>query len=292
MPFRDAWLVIGALLVLLGFGTGEPVMAAVGFVVLIVGGVSRFWSKRLFDRTALTRSLSQRRAFADEKIGLHVELANRKVIPLPWYTWSLALADHITVDGESLGGTVVPGLSWLARKGSMGWYERREWDFELSSPERGFHQVGPATLRSSDLFGVFPRVQEDASQLHITIYPRVAPLSDLGLPADRPFGERKGGSRIFEDPLRIAGLREYRPGDPMRRIDWKATARSGDLTSRVYDPSATQQLYIALNIDTLEHAWEGYLKDELERAVSIAASVAVWAAGARYAVGILANGSK
>lgn len=123
------------------------------------------------------------------------------------------------------------------------------------------------------------------------MFPRVFSLRDLGLPADRPFGERKGSNRLYEDPLRIAGLRDYRPGDPMRRIDWKATARRGDLQSRVYDPSATQQLYIMLNIDTMEHSWEGYLKDELERAVSVAASVAVWASGERFAVGLLANGA-
>ena len=41
----------------------------------------------------------------------------------------------------------------------------------------------------------------------------------------------------------------------------------------------------------LEHSWEGYLKDDLERTVSMAASLAVWATGRRYAVGLLANGS-
>ena len=115
--------------------------------------------------------------------------------------------------------------------------------------------------------------------------------TELPLPAERPFGDRKGRNRLFEDPLRTAGLREYRPGDPLRRIDWKATARSGELRSRVYDPSATQQLYLLVNIDTMAHAWEGYLEDELESTVSVAASVATWAAGARYAVGILANGA-
>ena len=46
-----------------------------------------------------------------------------------------------------------------------------------------------------------------------------------------------------------------------------------------------------VNIDTMEHSWEGYLKEELERIVSVTASLAAWAAGARYAVGLLANGA-
>jgi uncharacterized protein (DUF58 family) len=59
----------------------------------------------------------------------------------------------------------------------------------------------------------------------------------------------------------------------------------------VYEPSATQQLYLMVNIDTMEHPWEGYLKDELERIVSVTASIAVWAAGVKYSVGLLANGA-
>ena len=291
MPFRDAWLLVGGLLALIGFAVSEPIITAIGFVIIVVGGVSRYWSRNIFKRVSLTTTTSETRAFIDEPITLHVDMANRKVLPLPWYEWRLGLSDSIRVKEEPLSSAVVPGLSWLTRKGSMRWYEQRRWTFEISSGERGYLQLGPSILRSADLFGVFPMRKEDDTLGHVTVYPRVFTLEEMGLPSERPFGERRGGSRVFEDPLRIAGLREYRPGDPMRRIDWKATARSGDLTSRVYEPSATQQLYICLNIDTMEHAWEGYLKDELERAVSVAASVAVWAAGARYAVGILANGA-
>ena len=291
MPFRDAWLLVGAVLALLGFAVAEPVMSAVGFVVIVIGAIARTWSKYLFHRVTFTPELAESRAFIDEPVAMTITLENRKLLPLPWYEWRLAMADPFTVDGESMSAAAVPGLSWLQRKGSMGWYEERQWNFQVRANVRGYHQAGPVTIRSADLFGVFPRSVELPVAQRITIYPRVFALEELGLPADRPFGERKGGSRVFEDPLRIAGLREYRPGDPLRRIDWKATARLGELTSRVYEPSATQQVYVCLNIDTLEHAWEGYLKDELEFAVSTAASVAVWAAGARYAVGLLANGS-
>jgi uncharacterized protein (DUF58 family) len=291
VPFRDLWLVAGALLALVGFGAGEPVITGVGFAVIVVGGVARFWNRHLFTGVTFTPTLSESRAFIDEPLRLEVELVNKKILPLPWYEWRMALSDPLRVTGEHLSAAVVPGLSWLSRKGAMGWYEHRKWTFELKASERGYHQVGPTTLRSADLFGVFPGSTEDEHFQKLTVYPRVFRLDELGMPADRPFGEQRGGSRVFEDPLRIAGLREYRPGDPLKRIDWKATARTGELTSRVYEPSATQQLYICLNIDTMEHAWEGYLKDELERAVSTAASVAVWAGQQRYSVGLLANGS-
>ncbi|MEO8539545.1 MAG: DUF58 domain-containing protein [bacterium] len=291
MPFRDAWIVIGVLLIFAGFGAEEPSIAIIGVLVVVLGAIARYWSRHLFDRVTLTRTPSERRAFIGESIGVDIELTNKKPLPLPWYEWRFALAEALPVEGEALGAAAVPGLKWLHRRGSLGWYQQHRWHFTLRPSERGFHQFGSATIKSADLLGAFPRTMDDDIKEHLIVFPRVVPLEDLGLPSDRPFGERKGGDRVFEDPLRIAGLREYRPGDPLKRIDWKATARSGDLRSRVYEPSATQQLYLFVNIDTMEHSWEGYLKDELERIVLVAASLAAWAAGARYAVGLLANGA-
>ncbi|MGE0598722.1 MAG: DUF58 domain-containing protein [Dehalococcoidia bacterium] len=291
MPFREAWLAVGVFLIFVGFAAAEPAIGLVGVVIVVLGAVARYWSKHLFDRVKLTRVPSERRAFIGEEIGVDVELTNQKPLPLPWYEWRLALGEPLPVEGEHLSAAAVPGLKWLLRRGSLGWYQKHQWHFTLVPKERGYHAFGPATIKSADLLGAFPKTLDDGLREAITVFPKVLPMAELGLPSDRPFGERKGGNRVFEDPLRIAGLREFRPGDPMRRIDWKATARSGDLRSRVYEPSATQQIYLLVNIDTMEHSWEGYLKEELERIVSVAASVAAWAAGARYSVGILANGA-
>ena len=203
----------------------------------------------------------------------------------------MGVADGVAVEGETLGSRAVPGVGWLRRRGALGWYESQSWQFSLRPSERGYHQVGPGTVRSADLFGLLPASAQIGGTKHIVAYPEAPALASLVVPADRPIGSLKGRNRLFEDPVRIAGLRDYRPGDPLKRIDWKATARLGQLQSRVYEASADPQLYILLNIDTLEHSWEGYLKEDLERSVSVAASVAIWASEQRYSIGLLANGS-
>jgi len=291
MPFRDLWLAVGLILFVAGFAASQPPIAAVGLVTVVLGWVSRYWSRHLFDRVTLRRETTEKRVFAGERVPIEIELSNSKPLPLPWYEWRLAFSEHLPIAEEQLLAAAVPGQKHLARRGTLGWYQRHNWTFTVVPGERGYHQIGPATISSADLLGAFPASIEDDQRNHLVVFPRVFSMEDLGLPSDRPFGERKGGNRVFEDPLRIAGMREYRPGDPLRRIDWKATARSGDLRSRVYEPSATQQIYLLVNIDTMEHSWEGYLRDELERIVSVSASLCVWAAGARYAVGLLANGA-
>ena len=291
MPFREVWLLAGPVLIGVGAGTGQPMVTGIGVVILIVGAMSRLWAHYLFRRVRVRSSLSETRAFQGESVDLRFELENRKLLPLPWFDLRLAISEELEVEGEAPVSASAPGVSWLTRRGALGWYERRRWRVRLSARERGHFQIGPSQIQSADLLGIFSRHWEGGETTSFLAYPRVFALDDLGFPADRPLGESKGRNVIFEDPLRIAGLRDYEPGDPLRRIDWKATARRGELQSRVYEPSAVQHLYVLLNIDTLEHSWEGYLKDDLERTVSMAASLAVWGAGRRYAVGLLANGS-
>jgi len=183
---------------------------------------------------------------------LDVELENRKRLPLPWFEWRLAVADVVKVEGEALGATASAGWSWIVRRGAIGWRERQAWRFTLRPTVRGYHTVGPATIRSADLLGMFPRTMEDPTADHLLVFPRVYSMQELGLPADRPFGDRKGQNRLYEDPLRVAGLRDYRPGDPMRRIDWKATARRSAYAPRLmvntYQDEREQPVVVALDM--------------------------------------------
>src|SRR5262249_34724205 len=89
----------------------------------------------------------------------------------------------------------------------------------------------------------------------------------------------------------LIGIRDYRPGDPLKRIEWKATARRGVMQSRVYEPSSSLYLLVALNVTTLEFVWEGYDPVRLERSISLAGSVARCAHEHRSAVGRIANSS-
>jgi uncharacterized protein (DUF58 family) len=116
-------------------------------------------------------------------------------------------------------------------------------------------------------------------------------MEELGFPSKEPFGERKAHRRLLEDPLRTIGIRDYHPEDSLRHIHWKATAHRGELQVRVFEPTTTLTLAILLNIATFEHSWQGVLPDLFERTISTAGSIATWAVGQKYKVGLTANGS-
>ncbi len=289
--FSEAWILLFLVLVGIGLFTGQGIVTALGGMGFLVGGISWLWNRVSLDRVTYERSLSSRRLFIGEEVTLSVSITNRKPIPLGWLRVEDDIPDALELRDAKLTPTPRPKTQALVHSTSIAWYERVHWRYTLSSKQRGFYRIGPATLKSGDLFGLFTSDREDAHQDYILVYPRVVPLEELVLPPVRPLGEVRGGLRIFEDPTRPAGVRDYRPGDPLKRVDWKATARHQSLQVRVFEPTVTHTLVVVLNADTVANIWEGYISEYLERAVTAAASVASYAFDNHYTVGLFSNGT-
>ncbi len=279
------------LLAFLGLITTNGPLIGLGLILLLAGIVARAWSRNVLHRLSYQRLIPEDRAFVGERLAITLRVVNDKLLPVPWLEVRDLVPEALPLKDEHLSPSTAHQALYLSRSTHLTWYERVSWPLEFEAPARGYYRLGPARLSSGDIFGLFPVERDDEHYDSIVVYPRVYTLPELGLPSERPFGEQTGRERIFEDRSRIAGSRDYRPTDPMRRIDWKATARRQALQSRVYEPSATLHLLVALNVHTLEHAWEGYLPELLEHLLSVAGSVARHGFDAGYAVGLFANGA-
>jgi uncharacterized protein (DUF58 family) len=284
------WLGFTLSLLLLGVVVSSEPVIGLSVLLLLAGGVAQLWSKHSLDNVRYERIIPEPRGFPGERMAMTLRLINDKVLPVPLIELRDAFPEGVLENEEHLRPAAFPGFVLLGRSAHMSWYERINWPIEFDAPARGFYRLGPARLSSGDLFGLFPVDRNERGHDSLIIYPRIYSMPELGLPSRRPFGEQRGRERLFEDPSRIAGSREYRPGDPMKRIDWKGTARHQSLMSRVYEPSSTHHLLIALNVHTLAHTWEGYIPELLERLLSTAGSVARYGIEAGYSVGLVANG--
>jgi uncharacterized protein (DUF58 family) len=285
------WFILTAILIVVGIAVASGPVIGLAVFLMAAGFVARYWARHVMDRVRYERIMPENRAFQGEKLSLTLRLVNDKPLPIPWIEVRDPLPQGVLIDEERTAATGSPGYVYLVRSTHLSWYERINWPLTLETPQRGYYRVGPARMNTGDIFG-FNAVQRDEEDWDpFIIYPKVYTLTELGLPAERPFGELKGRQRIFEDPSRISGLRDYRPGDPMRRIDWKASARRQALQSKVYEPSATMHLLLAVNVHTMGSSWQGFQPETLERVLSAAASVARHGFDGGYAVGLVANGS-
>lgn len=287
---REAWVLLTVVLVVGGLAGGNGAVVALGLGVGFACYAAQLWARLSLRRVTYERIVPEDHAFTGERVHMDLRITNNKPLPLPWIETRERFPEAMVSDADdefaTAGQISVMQTDWRT---SIGGHQRVSRGYELQCPARGVYEIGPARLRSGDMFGLFSNERAEDRRTRVVVYPATVELPELGLPAQRPFGEQPRGMRVFEDTSRVAGLREYAPGDSMRRIDWKATARSGSLQSRVYDPSSTQHLLLCLNTQTVEPAWAGYVSDVLERSIVVAASIARDAYDRRYSVGLLAN---
>ncbi len=159
----------------------------------------------------------------------------------------------------------------LALTGVSGRAIRRP-QYRIRVGSRGMHRVGPLQLHVMDRFGMVHRVHPLGLQDHVVVVPRVVPLDALVL----------GGASLGSGAGHLGALgaasddvipREYRAGDEVRRIDWKASARSGSLMVRSEENPWRSSVTIVVDLRESTHC--GRSPDSsVDAALSIAASVA------------------
>jgi uncharacterized protein (DUF58 family) len=286
-----AWLPILVLLFGLGIVLHTPMLVIFSTALLVVLGVAYGWQKHALDGVSYRRRFHFTRAFPGEEVPLRLEVENRKLLPLSWLRvqdpWPKAIAPK---DEEALGPSHLPDQGLLTHIFSLRWYERARRSYDLVFHKRGVYKVGPALLTSGDFFGLYEQTKELYPLERITVFPPLLPASELDLPAEDPFGDRKSMRRLFEDPNRPMGIREYHPEDEFRRVHWPATARTGQLQVKVYQPTSAQVVVLCLNVSTFARHWEGIYPALLERLISLTATLAARGVEQGYRVGLISNG--
>ena len=280
-----------ALLIFVGIFSGQGLVIGLGAMGLVVAGVSWVWNRLSLEEVHYERDIERKRVFIDEETRMTISVMNRKPLPLGKLSVVDEVPDEVEVADARMAVSSNPNSKIITHSASFAWYERIRWEYKIKGISRGYYRIGPARMESGDLFGFFESRKEVEANDYLLVYPKVVSLPELGLPAVRPLGETRGGIRIFQDESRPSGLREYQMGDPLKIVDWKATAKTQNLQVRTFEPSSTFTVIVVALIETAERTWEGYSPINLERVITSAASVASYAVERQYSVGLFSNGT-
>ena len=140
--------------------------------------------------------------------------------------------------------------------------------YSLPTPHRGVQHVGPLSCSVEDPFGLARRSVRDPSIITVMVLPRTWVLD--GLPA-APGDEPEHGTHVLSSASTVdeefAALRDYVPGDDIRRIHWRSTARRGAPVVRQFDVPWQRRTTVLVD----QRA--GVDDAAFERTVSAAASV-------------------
>lgn len=248
------------------------------YALVLVALVAYLMTYVGLDALATERHCTLLRGEIGDEAVITAGVRNTKPVPIPWVVMEDVLGDGISLlEGTNSRAMVMRPMGATTLR------------YRVRCEKRGYHRIGPVLFESGDFFGLTRRFLSGANPCFLTVYPRVAPIDRYSVPTHRPMGETTARMRLFEDPTRIAGVREYEHGDPLRRIHWKASAKTGRLHAKLYDPSSLEGANIVL--DFCADSWAG---DDSERrsefAVTVAASLASHLAERGLDAGLVSNG--
>ena len=245
--------------------------------------LSRLWTHQAIRAVQCARRMPSR-AFSGEKVKVELEIVNRGLLPLPWLRVNESLPIRLsTPNFYRCVLSLLPG-------------ERARLSYQLHCQRRGYYKIGPLALKAGDLMGFSEEARPGAQAEALIVYPKVVPLRHLDLPSRSPFGSLPSRERIFEDPTRPIGVRDYQPGDGLRNIHWKLSAALSRLQVKRYQPAVSLETTIFLNLNLAEYrGWvrshrHGRVEAATELAIVVAASVANYLVEKRQAVGLSTNG--
>jgi uncharacterized protein (DUF58 family) len=268
-----------------------PLVVLFSTALAVILGIMYWWQKHALDGVTYRRRFHYTRGFPGEQVRLRLEVENLKLLPISWLKVLDPWPRAVGPDNEAiLSPSHIPDQGFLVHIFSLRWYERLQRTYTLLFRKRGVYRVGPVSLTSGDFFGVYEQSEAHGTQERLSVFPALLPASELDLAAEDPFGERKSRRRLYEDPNRPMGVREYHPEDGFRKVHWPATARTGQLQVKVYQPTSTPVLVVCLNVSTFARPWEGVYPELLEHLLSVTATLVTQGFERGYRVGLISNG--
>jgi len=276
--------------------SNNPIFIRLAVTLLVILVISGIWTVLSLWGVSIHRSTRTTRKQVGEVFSEEIEVLNYSILPKLWL--------KVTDQSQLLGGTGSRVLTSIGRKQSRNYVA-----FTLLQ-KRGWFTLGPTIIESGDIFGLFLRIKTFDSQLRLLVIPFMFDLQFFLVPS----GILPGGHALREKSLEVtpyaAGVREYVPGDALKRIHWPSSARKQVLIVKEFEKDPLAEAWIFLDARKSVHIrsdnagladlhqiwWIRYKKafrlppDTAEYAISITASLAKYYIGQKREVGLVSAG--
>ncbi len=235
----------------------EPVLGVAAGLALWAA-IAWWHPRRVLEDVSVTRA-HPTRVFHGEPIEVTLEATNRGGLAAPWVSVTDPVAFDLGAHSTRWVTTLDPG-------------ETRTHRVVLEGRRRGYHRLGPGVVGSGDAFGQRRADGRPITSSGVLVYPRIVALDRLQVEAASPLAVIPDRRPLHEDPTRILGVRDYAPGDPIRKIHWTASAATGSLVVKRLQPGIAREVVVALDMTTAGHPHPGRRRSG-ELSVTVAASV-------------------
>ena len=165
--------------------------------------------------------------------------------------------------------------------------EGRELELRLRAARWGGHVLGPAYVRAFDPLGLLAWESSVETRQEVRVYPREDALRRVLSPREPQLGSGNEVSRHKGEGIEFADIRRWSPGDPVKRVNWRASARRNELWVNESHPERNTD--VILFVDAFAEARRG-LESTLDLAARATATLADAYIARRDRVGLISFG--
>lgn len=242
--------------------------------ILIILCLSFIYKKWGLSQIRYSRYFNRHAVFEGEKIEMIDEIANNKLLPLPWLRLESRIDVHLKF-GKLEEEVDTQNEAFHRTLFSLMPYQKIKRKHHVLCSKRGYYRLKTVSLTTGDPFGFAEGNESYTGSAEIIVYPRLVSMRDIALPTHRFLGDIIAKRWIIDDPFLVSGVRNYSHGDPMNRINWKATARVNHLQVNKREFTSDHYLMIYLNFDRHHDKWEtDQYEARIEKGISYAATLA------------------
>ena len=254
--------------------------------ILIVSLLWESYYKRQWSKAVLVKLwFESAYVYAGQETKLYEVIENRKNIPVPVLEvrfrtkkeLDFANADNINVSDYIYKRDIfaILGRQKITR------------EIPVKCTKRGRYTVNDAEITTRTLlYGKYYNKGIE-TPAEIYVYPKMTDVSELITVCEQMLGTLQCAKRLYEDPFAFRTIRSYTPDDPMKTINWKASAKTGSLMVNTYDSVQSPKAMIFLDVEDT-----GILKREglVEESIAMAATLVRKLLGQNIEVGFCYNG--
>ncbi len=262
-------LVLIAAILLIGMLTGANFFAFGACILLLVFQLARFFSEQWTTSLTARRTLDSSDIEVGGTIRVAVEIHNAGRWYVPW----TIVEDILPRRDLYLPPKSLKLIGKAAKLETIGRDRRTFLNYQIVANRRGYFQIGPTICETGDLMGLHRQYRMLQAPQYVLVRPTIVPLLTYNVSSRRPVGEIRVAYRSIEDPTLLVGIREYQSGDAINRIHWPATARTGKLHTKIFEPTCVAGAMLIIDMHRSSNP-EHHEPQRTDLAVTAAASIA------------------
>lgn len=206
--------------------------------------------------------------YAGQETKLFEVIENRKGMPVP--ILEVGFHTRKELDFADVENTNVSDYIYKRDVFSVLGRQKITREIPVKCTKRGRYAASNADITTHTILYRKHYSKAIETEAEIYVYPKMTDVSEIVTVCERMLGTLQCAKRLYEDPFAFRTIRSYTTDDPMKTINWKASAKTGSLMVNTFDSAQSQKAMIILDVEDT-----GILKYEelVEESIALAATI-------------------